>query len=230
MLVTTIIQVSTFTASLLLAYAFGIGFVFMFVQTPDLVDIVSACKIVSLIILLYTNREIPHNIDFAKQSDVRKINQLIIFISTLVLTLMIIKTVVQDYSILDTPEYGRIMLSFFNDNSYWISTIPIFSYVLLDLFIAFGRGSSPQDRKIAVEFILFRDLVCALPLALVLLLAELYLFFAPHEAADAHAQFFFSGAIAVILLASSISSRALDLMQTRRRRAGESALTEPLIA
>ena len=228
MLISTIIQVSVFTASLLLAYAFGIGFVFLFVTEPDLVDIVSACKIVSLIILLYTNREIPHNIDIAKQGDVRRINHFIIFISTLILILMIIKTIVQDYSILDTPPHGRILLSFFTNNSYWISTIPIFSYVMLDLFIAFGPGGTTHDRKIAVEFILFRDLVCALPLALVLLLAEIYLFFAPHEAADAHAQFFFSGAIAVILLASSISSRALDIMQTRRKEeAAEEGATRP---
>jgi hypothetical protein len=230
MLTDTIVKVSLFTASLLVAYAFGIGFVFTFVHDPDLVDIVASCKIVSLIILLYTNREIPHNIDIAKQSDVRKINHVIIFVSTLVLTLMIIKTVVQDYSILDAPEHGRLLLSFFNANSYWISTVPIFSYVLLDLFIAFGRNSTPSDRRIAIEFILFRDLVCALPLGLVLLLAEVYLFFEPHEGADAHAQFFFSGAIAVILLSSSISSRALDLLQTRRRGRGEDAPPAGLLA
>ena len=102
----------------------------------------------------------------------------------------------------------------------------------MDLLIAFWPGGTAHDCKIAVEFILFRNLVCALPLAPVLLLVEIHLFFAPHEAADAHAQFFFSGAIAVILLASSISSRAIDIMQTRRREeeAEEGATRPRLIA
>jgi hypothetical protein len=219
MLSSTIVRIILYTVSLLAAYGLGILWVFMFVASPDLIDMVSSCKIVSLIILIYANREIPHAIDIGKHADVQNLNLLIISMSSLILILMIIKTIVQDYSLIGFPPAGYKIISFFSSNSYWLSTMPVFAYAFFDVFIAFIRKSPPDDRRIAIEFIIFRDLVCALPLAMVLLLTELYLFMSTYPNAEQNAQLFFSGAIAVILLSSSISSKALDLMQSRRRAA-----------
>ena len=55
-----------------------------------------------------------------------------------------------------------------------------------------------------MEFVVFRDLVCAAPLAFVLLLAEIYGGVAANEpVARATAEVFFSRALAVILLSSA---------------------------
>jgi hypothetical protein len=217
MLGTTILRVILYTLSLLVLYGLGILWVFVFVASPNLIDMVSSCKIVSLLILIYANREIPHAIEIDKHSDVQNLNLAIISVSSLILILMIIKTIVQDYSLVGFPPTGHAIISYFSGNSYWISTVPVFAYFLLDVYIAVFRRSPPEDRRIATEFIIFRDLVCALPLAMVLLLTELYLFMSPYPDAEQNAQLFFSGAIAVILLSSAISSKALDLMQSRRR-------------
>lgn len=92
----TLRRVAIYTLALTLAYAAGIGFVFLFVAQPDLVQIVSACKIVSLIILVYANREIPHHIDLTNQTDLKTVNHLIVLFSVVVLILLTIKTLVQD--------------------------------------------------------------------------------------------------------------------------------------
>lgn len=224
LLIPALWRVTLYILGLLVAYGVAIGAVFLFVATPGLVDMVSACKIVSLILLIYANREIPHSIDLERNADIQNANFLIVLMSIVVLVMMVVKTIVQDYSLLDTPERGKEVLSFFFRNSYWISALPIFAYFLLDLFIAFFREGSPNDRRVAVEFVLFRDLVCAFPLALVLLLTEAYRAFSPIPEAAAHAELFFGGAIAVILLSSAISTRALDLLQTRRRERGATGI------
>ncbi len=217
LLIPALWRVTLYTFGLVSAYALAIGAVFVFVASPGLVDMVSACKSVSLILLIYANREIPHSIDLERNSDIQNMNFIIVLLSIFALIFMIIKTIVQDYSLLDTPEKGKEILSFFFYNSYWISALPIFSYCLLDIHIAFFRDSSINDRRVAVEFVLFRDLVCAFPLGLVLILTETYRAFSPQPDAAAHAELFFGGSIAVILLSSAISTRALDLLQTRRR-------------
>lgn len=213
----TLRRVAIHTLALTLAYAAGIGFVFLFVAQPDLVQIVSACKIVSLIILVYANREIPHHIDLTNQTDLKTVNHLIVLFSVVVLILLTIKTLVQDYSLLQTTENGQRIIAFFSYNSYWISTMPVFLYCMLDIHIAFFRSSGGRDRHAAAEFVLFRDLVCAVPLALVLLVTETYRMFSETPDAAKFAELFFSGAIAVILLSYAIASRALDLLQARRQ-------------
>jgi hypothetical protein len=204
-------------ALLLVAYAFGILAVFLFVVQPDLVDVVAACKIVSLFILIYANREIPHAIELERQQDLARINQAIVVMSSVILILLSVKTVVQDYSLLALPPTGQQVIAFFSYNSYWIATLPVFVYGLLNLHIAFLRNSSDVERRIALEFVLFRDLVCAVPLALVLLLTEVYRLFSTKPDAALYAELFFSGAIAVILLSSAIATRSLDVLQKRKR-------------
>lgn len=206
-----------YVALLLVAYTCGIASVFIFVVQPDLVDVVAACKIVSLFILIYANREIPHTIELERQHDLARINQAIVVMSSIILILLSVKTIVQDYSLLALPPMGHQIIAFFSYNSYWIATLPVFVYGLLNLHIAFIRQSSDLERRVALEFVLFRDFVCAVPLALVLLVTETYRFLSTKPDAALYAELFFSGAIAVILLSSAIATRSLDLLQKRKR-------------
>ena len=210
-------QMLRYVVLLLAAYTFGIGAVLLFVATPDLVDVVAACKIVSLFILIYANREIPHTIELDRQPDLDRINQIIVVLCSIILMLLSVKTVVQDYSLLALPPLGQQIIAFFSYNSYWIATLPVFTYGLLNLHIAFLRRSGDTERRVALEFVLFRDLVCAVPLALVLLLTEAYRMISGKPEAASNAELFFSGAIAVILLSSAIATRSLDLLQKRKR-------------
>lgn len=224
----TVGKVLTYTLMLLLAYGAGVAFVFLLVVDPGLIEIVAACKIVSLFVLIYANREIPHTIDIETQTDLLHINKFIIVLCTVIAIMLIIKTVVQDYSLLTLPPHGAMLLGFFNENSYWLSTLPIFLYCLMDIYIAFVRRSAENERRVAMEFILFRDLVCAVPLALVLILTEAFLLVRPDAVDRVSVEMFFSGAIAVIQLSSAISSRALDVLQTVHR--GPVLLTRELAA
>ena len=215
-----------YAASVVIAYAGGIAFVFLFVNQPGLVDIVSSCKVVSLLILIYANREIPETIELENHADVSFLNFAIIIVSGLILVLMVIKIVAEPLAPAELPPGGRFVIDFFSRNSYWISVIPVFAYVALDGFIAFVRHRPGADRANAMEFIVFRDLVCAAPLALVLLLAEVYGHTAQSEpAARATAEVFFSGALAVILLSSAIATKALNRLQHDRARAAAAAET-----
>lgn len=215
-----LLDVVIYAASVVLAYAGGVAFVYLFVNKPGLVDIVGACKIVSLLILIYANREIPEVIEIDRHTDLNFLNFILIILSGLILVLMVIKTVIDTPGIMAFPEGGRAVMDFFDANSYWLSTLPVFWYVLLDVYIAFIRPlSTDRDRENAMEFVVFRDLVCAAPLALVLLLAEFYGSLALDEpAARATAEVFFSGALAVILLSSAIATKALNRIQHERLR------------
>jgi hypothetical protein len=211
-------DVMIYAASVVFAYLGGVAFVYLFVAEPQLVDIVSACKIVSLLILIYANREIPEMIELDRHADISIANFGVIIISGLILVLMVVKTVVDGQATATFPPAGQTVIGFFSRNAYWISVIPVFCYVALDLFIAFVRRGAKQDRHNAMEFVVFRDLVCAGPLALVLLLAEVYGQTAANEpAARATAEVFFSGALAVILLSSAIATKALNRLQHERR-------------
>lgn len=210
-------QVLRYLAILLCCYGAGIGFVFVLVVDPGLIELVAACKIVSLFILIYTNREIPHSIDIERRADILHANHAIIVLSTVIAILLIIKTVVQDYSLLVLPDTGAVLMAFFTVHSYWVATLPIVLYCLLDLYIVFYGHGSETERRVALEFFLFRDLVCAVPLMLVLLLTEAFLLTTASPDGRAAAELFFSGAIAVIQLSSAIASRALDVLQTRQR-------------
>ncbi|MGF1554051.1 MAG: hypothetical protein ACFBWO_16340 [Paracoccaceae bacterium] len=212
-----VVPLLTYAGLLVLAYGAGVGFVMLFVPSPTLVDIVSACKIVSLFVLIYSNRETPESIDIGRHRDISAANLLIVLMSIGVLLLMVVKTVVDDYAMMTLAPAGRAVLMWFDANGHWVSTLPLFGYFALDLYIAFGGAHDPRDRAAAREFVAFRDLVCAAPLALVLILTEAYAALSPLAEARDDAAFFFGGALAVILLSSAIASKALNLSQEARR-------------
>ena len=217
------LKLIAYALAIIAAYAGGIGFVFLFVAAPSLIDIVSACKVVSLLALIYANREIPKNIELERHADISILNLLIALTSVLLMVLMVIKIVVDDYALLTLAPSGQAVLGWFSANAYWASTAPVFGYFLLDLYIAYARAGCPNDREVAAEFVMFRDLVCAAPLALVLLLTEFYSAWSPLPDARPAAELFFGGALAVILLASAIATKALNLAQSARRKTRDAA-------
>jgi hypothetical protein len=216
-----VLRLIGYAAAFAAAYAAGIGFVVLFVAQPSLIDIVSACKIISLLALIYANRELPERVDMGRHAEIWAVNMVVILASSAVLLLMVLKVVVDDHAMLTLAPHGRALLGWFVANAYWVSTLPIFCYFALDLLLAFRPGACPEDRRAAVEFLVFRDLVCVAPLALVLALTEAFVALSPREDAAASAELFFSGALTVILLASTVAAKALNLAQERRAHAGE---------
>jgi hypothetical protein len=219
-----------YAAAFVAAYAAGIGFVMLFVAEPSLVDIVSACKMISLLALIYANRELPERVDVGRHAEIWALNTAIVLASCAVLLLMVLKVVVDDYAMLTLAPRGQALLGWFVANAYWVSTLPIFCYFALDLMLAFRPGACPEDRRAAVEFLVFRDLVCAAPLALVLGLTEAFVALSPRQDAAASAELFFSGALTVILLASTIAAKALNLVQERRSHEAAVARTSAVRA
>lgn len=217
-----------YAASLVIAYMSGVGFVFLFRTEPTLVEIVSSCKIVSLLILIYANREIPEAVDMNRHKGVARVNFLIIVFSGFILVMMVVKTVAADYASMAFPPQGELAISLFSRNAYWLSVAPIFSYFALDVWLAYvRRDASATDHDNAMEFVVFRDLVCVAPLALVLTLAEIYSTVSPLPDARASAEFFFSGALAVILLSSAIATKALNLVHEERAHSAAAAAEKP---
>jgi len=84
------LKLIAYALAIIAAYAGGIGFVFLFVAAPSLIDIVSACKVVSLLALIYANREIPKNIELERHADISALNLAIVLASVLLMVLMVI--------------------------------------------------------------------------------------------------------------------------------------------
>jgi hypothetical protein len=98
--------------------------------------------------------------------------------------------------------------------SYVFSSLPVFAYAALNYGLLFSTSTTEQDRVNIKQFLVFRDLSCAGPLILVLALTEAYVLLGQFETDPRRsAEIFYSGALAVILLASAILTTALNESQ-----------------
>ncbi|MEM7529684.1 MAG: hypothetical protein AAF416_18790 [Pseudomonadota bacterium] len=66
--------------------------------------------------------------------------------SIAVLLLMVVKTVVDEYAMVSLAPAGQAVLTWFDANAHWVSTLPLFGHFALDLYIALGGSSDPRDR------------------------------------------------------------------------------------
>lgn len=198
----------------IVAYLAAILIARNFVPQPDLVAFVSACKIVSFLFLLYENTEMPARVNMDQQPTFRRLNQLIIGGSVLVLLMMLVKLIKNDQYLSSIPPTSAEILITFDALSYLFSSLPVFAYAALNYGLLFSRSTTAQDRVNIKQFLLFRDLTCAGPLILVLALTEAYVLFGQFEADPRRsAEIFYSGALAVILLTSAILTTALNESQ-----------------
>lgn len=198
----------------ILAYGIALVVARSFVPQPDLVAFVSACKIVSFLFLLYENTEMPARVNMRQQPMFRRLNQLIIAYSVGVLLMMLVKLIKNDAYLASIPAASAEVIVTFDALSYVFSSVPVFAYALLNCALLFSRSTTEADRINIKQFLVFRDLTCAGPLILVLLLTEVYVIFGGFEADPRRsAEIFYSGALAVILLSSAILTMGLNESQ-----------------
>ncbi|MEM1316071.1 MAG: hypothetical protein AAGI51_16055 [Pseudomonadota bacterium] len=195
-------------------YVFALLAARSFVPQPDLVAFVSACKIVSFLFLLYENTEMPARVNMDQQPYFKRLNQLIIAYSVIVLLMMLVKLIKNEDYLASIPPASAEVLVMFESLSYVFSSIPVFAYAALNYALLFSRSTTEQDRINIKQFLVFRDLTCAGPLILVLLLTEVYVIFGGFELDPRRsAEIFYSGALAVILLSSAIVTTGLNESQ-----------------
>ncbi|MEM6440235.1 MAG: hypothetical protein AAF763_11165 [Pseudomonadota bacterium] len=196
------------------AYVFALVVARNFVPQPDLVAFVSACKIVSFLFLLYENTEMPARVNMDQQPYFKRLNQMIIGYSVIVLLMMLVKLIQNEAYLSSIPPASADVLITFEALSYVFSSIPVFAYAALNYALLFSRSTTEQDRINIKQFLVFRDLTCAGPLILVLLLTEVYVIFGGFEENPRRsAEIFYSGALAVILLSSAIVTTGLNESQ-----------------
>lgn len=196
------------------AYLAAILIAKYFVPKPDLVAFVSACKIVSFLFLLYENTEMPARVNIDQQPTFKRLNQAIIGYSVVVLLMMLVKLIMNDAYLQAIPEASAEILTTFEALSYVFSSLPVFAYAALNYGLLFSASTTALDRVNIKQFLVFRDLTCAGPLILVLLLTEVYVLIGEFEADPRRsAEIFYSGALAVILLSSGILTTALNESQ-----------------
>lgn len=201
-------------ALVVLAYVAALLAARSFVPEPDLVAFVSACKIVSFLFLLYENTEMPARVNMRQQPMFRRLNQLIIAYSVGVLLMMLVKLIKNDAYLASIPPASAEVIVTFDALSYVFSSVPVFAYAALNLALLFSRSTTEQDRINIKQFLVFRDLSCAGPLILVLMLTEVYVIFGGFESDPRRsAEIFYSGGLAVILLTSAIVTMGLNESQ-----------------
>ena len=185
--------------------------IFFMRETFGAIEIVGVLKLASLAILLAVNGEIAVKVS-GDRKDVRNINYLIILFVAVTLIFQFLK--ILDLQLPESGNKGTTILvfEFLKDNIFWISTFPIFMYTALDFYIAFAGNSDNDERLIAKLYIMFVDVPIVFPLLVVLALSSILLWFDPSSVEQ---NLFISGSMAIIIISSSVATKAVNEMQER---------------
>jgi len=186
-------------------YAAAIGGCHLCLQTVTLVEMVSACKAVSLTMLVIVSEGIAEDIDPKKNGDVQKLSRLINFFAFLLVVLLVLKLLRVDFDHLPLRPRVTRLLDWTEGRISILSTIPIFSYAALNLWVGFVRRSEEAIRSWARCYLLLADCTCLIPLVFVLFMLEF-----PGNSTPADSEDFLGGAIAMIVFASNTVSKAID--------------------
>ena len=87
--------------------------------------------------------------------------------------------------------------------------MPLFAYGVLDFYIVVVRKSSRREQMVALNYLIFADLVCVFPLIALYILILLRIKLLISSQIDI--ELFVSGSMAIVLLSSSIAAKAVDL-------------------
>ncbi|MBV1865789.1 MAG: hypothetical protein KUG74_15320 [Rhodobacteraceae bacterium] len=207
-------------ASIALSFLYALVVTFrLAIGTPSLIDVVDSCKLASLAMVLIVNGHIAHGID-RNQGIVVFFNYVVLFF-TLIATIFLALKI---FGIGTTPpsmdaEWIEAKFYFLQKNLVFFTAIPIVGYSLIDLFISlFGaknfRGDTEDIRKdrgnekrMARNFFVYADLPALLPLALAMIfILGRFTHFDQYDR-----DLFLSGAMAIIILSSSICSLAVQM-------------------
>lgn len=190
-----------YCAKLVIFYMVCIPAVTFLREAPTLVDYVSMAEIISLGLLILVNGEIVKE---EKRAEVSVANKAILSIALAVFALFVIQLL--GLSVPDEVPISGIVNSLL-DNVYWISIIPLVLYTCLDLYIAYILKGDDNRALVAKRFVLLVDIPTNLPLVVVVMLIA---FRETLNATDDQFALFVSGSMAVILIASAVSAKALE--------------------
>jgi hypothetical protein len=179
---------------------------FIAIDKFGLAEAVITCKLVSLGGLIVVSEGISREIT-AADKDIRRWNRVIVTASIVLLVLLVLELlfVKIDASRLRGQVHEVVQFAF--ENIYWVSAIPIFAYAALNYWVGFLRGKNDEIEYSARCFFVFADCTCAMPLLFVLTLAWIF-----HQSQGAPVDTFVNGAMAMIIFASNIVTKALDLV------------------
>lgn len=185
-------------------YILGYLFLQWLKQGVDLADSAAILKTLSLTALVILGGELAIKVD-EQQKDIKWLNIGIVAISLLLLILLFLKLF--DFS-LENTSFNQSAKNAFNSalkSSYWLSGLPIFLYGILNGYIAFFRAKgSEEEKKAALRFFVFSDLVCIAPMIAVLTIAWLY-----SSSDPGSIEAFVNGAMAMIIIASNTSTKVI---------------------
>lgn len=193
----------------------------------SLTQIIDLCKIVSIGSVIAAGGEILENIrkmEHGVPGYVVRINSIILKISMFIFALLVIKLFV--FSNLLISEVDKQNLSTVGKTTYrimsstmvYFAMFPIFAYSILNGFVAyFGPTSTPvaeenivwaeRLREKSLHFFIYSNMTVSVPLiGLIVLVNTEFSLDVPKD----HRDLFLGGAVAVVLLVSGISAKAVE--------------------
>lgn len=202
---------------LALLYLLATLFVIGFIADSNLTSLVISWKIVSLAHLIYEHRETPRAIELPRPF--KTFNDLILVCSFIIIALMFLKLFVDETGVGRMPPFGQTVMTMFKEHSHYVSIAPILAYFVFDLVLYDRTRDDPEKRRKVMQFLIYKDLFCTLPLLVVFLFTEIYA--AVTDITGDQIEIFFSGSIAVIVFSSAIATETLNELHRRQARRAE---------
>lgn len=192
-------------------------------------SIVDVCKVVSMLSLVYVGGEMAwHREQFAELPITKgrkwfmRAAKGIFTISVVIFAVLLFKIVVSVLEIFgqpsDFPEYGKIVYSSMTVAVPFLALFPLFAYSLLNAILAFipGRGVDNysvkqkkayyRSKQKGKQFFVYSNLSVVVPLLGIAVILTMGSFHSGISERDT----FLSGAVAVVLMVSSICAKAVE--------------------
>ncbi len=193
---------------------------------PKLASIIDSCKVASLMSLLFLGGELAYHREQLDSVELFKgltfMTRLIVPISGFIMCLIVVKLCIEPFRLFgEYSKYPQLGVDFYGALSLYLpyaATFPVFAYSIINAIVAFRPvkdfGELSVERKRAVyrskkrcvQFFVFSNLTVLVPLVGVFVL----LFVSGHYGPTIERDAFLSGAVAVIILVSSIAAKAVE--------------------
>jgi hypothetical protein len=191
----------SYVAVVAAAYLIGPGLVVAMLTNPTLIDVVTACKLGSLLSIIWVNGEIAHQIDKSR-STIRRTN--LIFLGAISLLSVALLGKLLHYQPA-SPFFGQVAEVVYR-NLWWLASFPLVAYGALNLYVAYAMESDRTEAAAAERFLVGVYVICVVPLLVVFL----FLYFFARYLHEPFIEVFISGSMAIVLLASSFATKAVD--------------------
>lgn len=184
------------------------GFVFachMAFSAPNLLELVAACKVASLLQLIIVSEGITKSINPTTDGDVKRFSRYITISAVILIVLLVIKMLHIDHRSTSLRPEFQLVTGYILSASAVLSVMPILAYAALNLWVGFFRTASSNMKLWARCYFVLADCTCVVPLIFVF---GLMYFRGDSSAYDSDV--FLSGALTIIILASNLLSKAIE--------------------